>query len=159
MEIRSKVIHVKVSLDDLRPTPRKDVKAECLQRLKFTQVHKPALSLNIPSESSPRLAHLRQNLAKAFHDCETATKAEFKSSKLEKKKPMRNSIDSSAMRISQNPKTSRAKTSALKLNPVASNLKEMKQKVGKYRNIYSLPQSMTGNQKTLQIKKAGLKSG
>lgn len=64
MEVRNGIIHIKVTLKSLSQV-REPVKPTHLAKRPQKRVssHKPALSLTIPSETSPRLVQIKENIA------------------------------------------------------------------------------------------------
>ena len=146
MEIHRKVIHVKVKLEDLKPSPRKEVKMQGLIHLKPALEHKTALSLNIPSDSSPRLINLRHSLLgdkstigsgfSAFDSGETERKNAKNSGKINQNK-YKSLVSSSKPSVS--PSVSVARNSKENLS---SSPKNISKKLAKYSNIYNIPTSV-----------------
>lgn len=63
MEIRNGVIHIKVNLQQVSSPRPHEVPRPAALIYKRLSKHKNALSLTIPSESSPRLLQLKENIA------------------------------------------------------------------------------------------------
>ena len=152
MEIHRKVIHVKVKLEDLKPSPRKEVKVQGLNRLIPAKEHKTALSLNIPSDSSPRLINLRHSLL--------GDKSRMGSgiSAFEIGEAARNNVKNFE-KINQNKYKSLVSSSKPSVSPAGSVVRNSKENLSsspkaqpknleKYSNIYIIPTSRTQACKT-----------
>jgi hypothetical protein len=63
MEIQNRVIHVTVSLAQLKPARTAGMRISCRNSDRGVKIsHKSKLSLNIPSQSSPRIKKLKENI-------------------------------------------------------------------------------------------------
>ena len=154
MEIHGKVIHITVKLQDLKPSLRREAKVKCLMHLKPNHSHKTALSLNIPSDSSPRLINLRHTLlgakasvAPSFSTFDSGETDRQRAKKLDKPNKHKYQSSVSSLKPSASPLGGEVRSSK---ENFASNPEALSKKLEKYSNIYSLPLSQLQPNKTQQ---------